>query len=388
MGMKSIARPTVLLLCAALAACARQSLPSLGLSPSAQAAAIALKGGSAYRVVYTFKGGTDGNSPTGDLIAVRGALYGTTASGGTSTNLGTVFSVTPSGSEHVVFRFAGGPNASTPISGLTLVHGRLYGVTTAQLFVLAPSGASYSALGIFSSDSAQGPLASTGGRLYGVTRFGGLDGKGCTDKCGSVFAASPSGAVQTLYNFHGGGDGGEPGGGLIAVKGDLYGTTLYGGTHNAGTIFKITTTGAHQVLHSFNPKSDGAQPRGKLYESGGVLYGTTEYEGKNDGGTLFSVTPAGRFAVMYQFGASGDAANPTGSLTEMKGIFYGTSSFGGTYNSGAVFALNRAGSERVVYSFSETPSVVPGLLAVKGALYGATAVGGKQHAGTIFEIKP
>ena len=99
-----------------------------------------------------------------------------------------------------------------------------------------------------------------------------------------------SGAQQTLYNFRGGSDGGEPAAGLVAVKGALYGTTLYGGTHNAGTVFEITKAGKHRVLFSFDPKTDGAQPVGKLYAAGGILYGTTEYQGKNDGGTMFAVT--------------------------------------------------------------------------------------------------
>jgi uncharacterized repeat protein (TIGR03803 family) len=383
--MNSIVRLATVSLCAALAACSHQSLPVAAPMSPDQAAARGVDAAAHVGVLYAFKGGTDGKSPTGNLIVVGGSLYGTTASGGTG-DLGTVFAVTPQGNEHVVYRFTGVSNANTPNSGLLLSHGKLYGVSSAQLYSLAPSGASFLTLFTFSSSSAEGPLASAKGHVYGVERFGGVAGKGCTDDCGSVFVASPNGAVQTLYTFRGGADGGEPGGGLISVKGTLYGTTLYGGTHNAGTVFSVTTSGAHRVIFSFNPKTDGGQPTGKLYESGGVLYGTTEYQGKNDSGTMFAVTLGGKATILHQFGASGDASNPTGSLVKVKGVFYGTSSQGGKHNTGTVFAINQSGTERVVYSFAGTQSVLPGLIKIHGTLYGSTA-GGGQGAGTIFSVK-
>jgi uncharacterized repeat protein (TIGR03803 family) len=383
--MNSITRLATASLCAALAACSHQSLPFA--APMSPDQAAARGGGAAAHVttLYAFRGGTDGNSPTGDLIVVGKSLYGTTASGGTG-DLGTVFAVAPQGSEHVVYRFTGGSNANTPNSGLMLAHGKLYGVSSAQLYSLAPSGASFSTLYTFNSSSAEGPLVGAKGHVYGVERFGGVAGKGCTDDCGSVFVATPTGATQPLYTFRGGADGGEPSGGLILVKGALYGTTLYGGKHNAGTVFSVTPSGAHRVLFSFNPKTDGAQPTGKLYQSGGVLYGTTEYQGKNDSGTMFAVTLGGKATILHQFGASGDASNPNGSLVEVKGVFYGTSSQGGTHNTGTVFAINRSGTERFVYSFSGTESVRAGLINVRGTLYGSTAGGGKG-AGTIFSVK-
>jgi uncharacterized repeat protein (TIGR03803 family) len=384
--MNSTTRLAAASLCAALAACSRQSLPIAAPMLPEQAASLRGEAAAPVSTVYTFKGGTDGISPTGDLIWLRGSLYGTTASGGSTANLGTVFALTTQGGERVVYRFTGGPNVSTPNSGLVSAFGKLYGVSSAQLFSLSRTGASFSTLFTFNAASAEGPLATANGRVYGVERFGGDAGKGCTDDCGSAFAADPAGAVQTIYTFRGGSDGGEPGGGLISVKGTLYGTTLYGGTHNAGTVFSLTASGAHRVLFSFNPKTDGAQPRGKLYQSGGVLYGTTEYGGKNDSGTMFAVTLSGKATILHQFGASGDASNPNGSLVEVKRVFYGTSSQGGTHNGGTVFAVNRSGAERVVYSFVGTNTVQPGLINVRGTLYGSTATGGKGN-GTIFKVK-
>ena len=53
----------------------------------------------AESVVYSFKGGRDGANPSTGLIALEGALYGTTSSGGGSSDDGTVFKVTRGGKE-------------------------------------------------------------------------------------------------------------------------------------------------------------------------------------------------------------------------------------------------------------------------------------------------
>jgi uncharacterized repeat protein (TIGR03803 family) len=80
-------------------------------------------------VLYNFTGGTDGAAPDDDLIDVNGTLYGTTGGGGTATS-GTVFSITPSGKEAVLYSFKGGKtDGAHPYAGLTNVNGTLYGTT-------------------------------------------------------------------------------------------------------------------------------------------------------------------------------------------------------------------------------------------------------------------
>jgi uncharacterized repeat protein (TIGR03803 family) len=64
------------------------------------------------------------------LIDVGGTFYGTTAWGGAN-NLGTVFSVTPSGAETVVHSFQGGNDGANPVGGLLNLGGTLYGTTSA-----------------------------------------------------------------------------------------------------------------------------------------------------------------------------------------------------------------------------------------------------------------
>ena len=62
------------------------------------------------------------------MINVGGTLYGTTADGGAN-GKGTVFSVTKSGKESVVYSFAGGSDGAIPTAGLVNVRGTLYGTT-------------------------------------------------------------------------------------------------------------------------------------------------------------------------------------------------------------------------------------------------------------------
>src|SRR5208337_4978398 len=62
---------------------------------------------------------------------------------------------------------------------------------------------------------------------------------------------------SVLYSFKGGTDGGYPKAGLVRdAQGNLYGTTVLGGTYNWGTVFELTPQAGggwtEQVLHNFN----------------------------------------------------------------------------------------------------------------------------------------
>jgi len=88
-------------------------------------------------VLYSFKGGRDGEYPllSTPILDKTGNLYGTTPRGGDSAcNCGTVFKLAPSSGgrwkETVLHRFTGGSDGSAPESGLTIdAAGRLYGTT-------------------------------------------------------------------------------------------------------------------------------------------------------------------------------------------------------------------------------------------------------------------
>jgi uncharacterized repeat protein (TIGR03803 family) len=85
-------------------------------------------------VRYSFTGGADGFAPyfVTLVFGKKGVLYGTTVGGGAYGD-GTVFQVTPSGIETVLYSFAGSQylDGASPFAGVLLETntGTLYGTT-------------------------------------------------------------------------------------------------------------------------------------------------------------------------------------------------------------------------------------------------------------------
>jgi uncharacterized repeat protein (TIGR03803 family) len=79
------------------------------------------------RVLYRFKGGKDGQEPAASLTVSKGALYGTTLYGGTFAS-GTVFKVSTSGNERVLYSFKGA-NGAYPAAGMLAISDMFYGTT-------------------------------------------------------------------------------------------------------------------------------------------------------------------------------------------------------------------------------------------------------------------
>ncbi|QAU23136.1 DUF3466 family protein [Dyella sp. M7H15-1] len=220
-------------------------------------------GGYTESVIYTFTGGSDGRNPYGQLIQdASGNLDGTTYYGGASDD-GTVFRLAPDGlggyTENVLYAFKGGADGSGPIAGLV-----------------------------------GGIVASS--NLYGTTYQGGAS------NAGTVFELAPNGSggytESVLYAFTGGSDGSAPIAGLIQdASGNLYSTTVFGGAYGQGTVFKLTPNGfggyTENVLYAFTGGNDGGNPyAGALIQDGiGNLYGTTVYGGTYNDGTVFKITP-------------------------------------------------------------------------------------------------
>ena len=191
---------------------------------------------------------TDGYGPVAGLVEdKKGNLYGTTFAGGAS-NAGTVFKLSPNGTETVLHSFTGGSDGSDPRAGLIM----------------------------------------KGGNLYGTTEYGGANGDG------TVFEVTRDGTETVLHVFGDNGlYGAEPEGGLIEDSaGNFYGTTAAGGANganNGGTAFRLAPNGTETVLHSFTGGSDGDDPVAGLIMKGGHLYGTTSGGGASNYGTIFEV---------------------------------------------------------------------------------------------------
>jgi uncharacterized repeat protein (TIGR03803 family) len=371
---------------------------------------------SSYRVLYSFKSLPDGESPLASLIEVNGKLYGTTSQGGAYGGAGTVFSITTGGAEKVLYNFGAVPDGNAPASSLVDVGGTLYGTTEygganacgvrgcGTVFSITTSRTEqvlYSFASRPDGDNPYAGLTYVAGTLYGTTRFGGA--YGCGDYgngsgCGTVYSISQSGEEKVLHSFNFGTDGHYPRASLIAVKSTLYGTTPVGPAHHYGTVFSIATSGAESVLHTFKKEKDprGSWPLAALTDIKGTLYGTTSLGGayacgtSGGCGTVFSITPSGTAKVLHSFdGTDGDY--PEASLVDVKGTFYGTTAFGGTHNRGIVFSITTGGTEKVLHSFaggSDGANPVASLIDVKGTLYGTTSAGGRTGYGTVFALTP
>jgi uncharacterized repeat protein (TIGR03803 family) len=90
--------------------------------------------GFSERVLYSFKGGSDGSSSTSTLtFGSAGTLYGTTSAGGGSCDCGTIFSFnTKTGKEKVLHAFGGANDGMYPYYGMTLeANGKFVGTTVA-----------------------------------------------------------------------------------------------------------------------------------------------------------------------------------------------------------------------------------------------------------------
>jgi uncharacterized repeat protein (TIGR03803 family) len=254
--------------------------------------------------VYTFTG-PDGSTPVSGLTALNGDLYGTTEVGGAN-GLGAVYKISASGTESVLYSFKGAPDGSNPVAALVAVHGALYGTTFeggsgagfGTVFKVTTSGKEH-VIYAFQANGTDGenPAASVisvKGKFYGTTQEGG------TASHGTVFEVSTSGKEKVLHSFAGGADGAAPEGALIAVNGVLYGPTSAGGVYGGrcqndpsgcGTIFKITTSGTETTRYTFQGAPDGASPYATLIAVNKVLYGTTEVGGTTSDGTVFKVKP-------------------------------------------------------------------------------------------------
>ncbi|HXO16910.1 MAG TPA: choice-of-anchor tandem repeat GloVer-containing protein [Candidatus Dormibacteraeota bacterium] len=414
-----------------LAACGgRQGAATIPNVPAGDAEIRSSTSG-AYAMLHDFRGSPhDGSTPNGYLIADGGNVYGTTSSGGRycsrhgrGIGCGVVFSITPSGRYRVLHSFKGGSDGSNPVGGLVVLHGLLYGATSGggsctasidgcgTIFSISSRGKErvlYSFKGRSDGAAPSGGLVAMNGVLYGVTEAGGIRGY-CkhysSEGCGTAFAVNTSGDEQVVYRFRGGPkDGSYPFGQLLALGGNLFGTTLFGGYfrhcgNGCGTIFDVTASGVERVLHHFDATSLGSQPdalialNGRLYGAtfnGGAVCGSY---GETGCGTVFEATTAGTVRTIYRFKLVREGAGPQ-SLAAVNGVLYGTTNYGGNdcgasgAYAGVLFAIATSGTKQLIYRFpcggggGIVPS--PGLLPRGNLLYGTTSLGGGTGSGTIF----
>jgi len=306
-----------------------------------------------FKVLYNFTGSTDGATPYAPLIRdSAGNLYGTTEAGGAS-GAGTVFKVSKSGKETVLYSFTGGVDGANPFAGL---------------------------------------LQDAADNLYGVTAYGGTSG------VGTVFKLSKGGKETVLHNFAGGtADGCYPFGGLLRdTAGNLYGTTEDCGASGIGTVFKLSKTGEETILHSFaGGTSDGEFPSFTtlLMDANDNLYGVAEQGGAYNLGVVYKLSKAGKLTVLHSFeGGTGDGCDAFGTpAMDAAGNLYGTANACGSSEVGIVWKVSKKGKETVLHNFTAGPSdgaepIAGVIMDAEGNLYGDTYQGGSANLGTVYKL--
>jgi len=253
------------------------------------------------KILHSFGATGDGSQPSCALtFDTTGNLYGTTNVGGAYSR-GTVFELTSSGTEKVLWSLGNGTDGANPVAGVILDKtGNLYGTTeyggaygNGTVFEVTSSGTEKVLWSFGNGTDGANPVGGVtldlAGNLYGTTVNGGAFGDG------TVFKLTPSGTEMILHSFANNDiDGFNPYAGLTLYKGNLYGTTASGGgvVSASGTVFEMTTSGSESILHVFGGNPDGAFPYGGVvFDKMGNLYGTTLDGGTSGFGTVFKMTP-------------------------------------------------------------------------------------------------
>src|SRR5581483_90949 len=231
------------------------------LSPQAE-------GGWTQKVIYTFVNtpGQEGATPSSGLTRdPAGNLYGVTFAGGSGVCIGlvygcgVVYQLTPSSSGwqySVLYKFLGGSDGSFPEGGVAIDNsGNLYGGTAAGggatssgvIYQLSPSGGGWNLHVLYTFQGGRDGMnvfnpvvLDQSANVYG-TADGGANGAGVLF---TVTQTAPGNwSYRLLHTFSGGSDGSIPSGNLVLDhKGNVYGTSLYGGTSNSGITFAIPVT--------------------------------------------------------------------------------------------------------------------------------------------------
>jgi uncharacterized repeat protein (TIGR03803 family) len=232
---------------------------------------VAQGGAWKYNLLYSFTCVEDGASPTGSLLLGKASkIYGTTQNGSGSgyDSTGVVYELTPPeepGSpwtETVLHKFSGGTDGGNPTNGV---------------------------------------IADGEGKLYGTTRLGGKFGYGTVFRLSPPAQVGGVWEETVLYNFQLQEDSGsypDPTGLVMSASGSLYGATSATTRYNVGTVFELSPPSsgkgnwALNVLYEFSGGADGGQPSGSMvFDSSGALYGTALEGGSLENGAIYKLTP-------------------------------------------------------------------------------------------------
>ena len=279
-------------------------------------------------------------------------------------------------------------------------------------------------------------LASARRRIPASLRFGLIAGALVAL---TFLALNISAAAQTetvLHSFGSGVDGQNPWTGLVIdTQGNLYGTTVYGGTEGYGTTYEVMpATGggwSETVIHNFSGVGVGyaglaVGPMESLYglDPAGLCqlrpYNANAWELKallniSEGGlSNLTLSPRGGFystganvyslvqannvwkaTQLYSFYDTNYESVAPAALDSLGNVYVSTNG-GGTYNVGSILRFSKSASgvwtENTIYTFQGgNDAAIPWNMVFDSAgnLYGASeGGGGANNVGTIFKLSP
>lgn len=349
-----------------------------------------LSTGGIYTEIARYDGTNRGMYPKAGLLeASDGNFYG-----GTATDSGVIYKLTPAGEQSVVVRFnvTNGQN----VQG-ALIQGRdghLYGVTSrggahsrGTVFRLTLPGVHT----VLHSFADTGSVSANGGLVEGDDGnfYGALSQNGSATT-GTIYRISPQGAFSVVHDFSValGPEGGGPVGPLLKVPGgNFIAATAFGAANDAGTVFRLTPQGALTVLASITKSAYRIQG-GFILGADGSYYAAAQLGSIGDQGALVKCTPAGVLSILTAFSRENGEAPLAAPVLGRDGNFYGTTSDGSSFP-GVLYRVTPAGVETVLKTLAAaigTAPQAPLILGRDGALYGVTSVDGPGGGGTIFRL--
>ena len=211
-----------------------------------------LNGSSAVTTLATF-------SSIGNISALTldgsGNIFGTTLFGGAFNNRnsygnGSIFEIAKGSGTVTTLASFNGTNGYGPVGGITFDgDGNMFGTTTlggafnkGTVFEFAKGSTAITSLASFTTNTSSpeaGVTLDSAGNIFGTTPYGGPSGSGTVYEL-----VKGSSTITTLASFDGANGGGPFTKVTLDDSGNLYGTTVRGGTYGGGTVFGIPGVGA------------------------------------------------------------------------------------------------------------------------------------------------
>lgn len=219
---------------------------------------------STFQVKRFFNILTDGGYTVGNLIRVDNKLAGVTHSGGPGSG-GILFEYDPVADTFGVKHGFSGADGKQSSGGLMAVNGKLYGMSgggnlnKGVLFEYDLFFNTFQTRHHFDLPGGaypNGDLTFFNGKLYGLT-----PSSSGTNTYGTLFEFDPAANVYSVRHWFDGAGGSYPNGSLILSGGKLYGVTLFGGGADAGVVFEFDpATSTYTVLDELDG-TNGSRPQ-------------------------------------------------------------------------------------------------------------------------------